>query len=197
MAEGGRPSERGHCLLALPRALALFVVRVVLRPDRWFAAAEACPPEDAEAPNDGTPVQRASEWTGNTNSGVTGVETPIAFGVLGEVGSKRAILRYRATDPYAIEIYFITDAASWHFARELLHGAVIDRMVAGIADVQVYELNACTIAIGLSSPDGEMTLTADVVELANFLRATYAVVGRGKERVDVDGALAEMLREAL
>lgn len=69
MAENGRPSERGHCLLALPHAVWLFVTRVVLRPSRWRL--DPYPPEAAEAPDDvmavadGLGFQRSELWTGD------------------------------------------------------------------------------------------------------------------------------------
>lgn len=38
MAEDGRPSERGHCLKALPFALLLFVMHVLMHPGRLVEA---------------------------------------------------------------------------------------------------------------------------------------------------------------
>jgi hypothetical protein len=165
------------------------------RPSKPALAVDPYPPEAAEAPDDMPPVQRAQEWTGDTDTRVDTVEQPIAFGVLGESGYKRAILRYSTSDPVAVGIWFVRDNHGWCFARELLHSAAIDRLPAGIADVQIFERDACMVVIGLSSPDGEISLTADVVELVTFLRATYALVPRGKEQVDVDGLLSALLNE--
>lgn len=185
MAEDGRPSKRGHCLLALPRALWLFVVRVALRPDRWSAA--------AEAPDDTVPVARSESWTGQTIAGREQVIRHVTFRLRGEKQPVLAYLEYRRTDPYAVHL-MLHGTNPWAFSRDLLRRAAVGRRRAGIADVQ-WSARGRRLVLDLTSPDGEATLTIPRTEVVAFLRESYTVVPRGAEsdHLGLDAALARLL----
>jgi hypothetical protein len=208
MAEDGRLSERGHCLLALPRAVWLVITRVLVRPARWRTAWLAADPiEPAAAGDDEDPVDQAHADTvavvgpadGWHRDGVT---RHLKFGVVGAHATFVGNLRYRRDEPYAVQAVFNDggDIITWRFGRELLHTAVIDRKHAGDGDVQMYELGTMTLALALSSHDGSIVLTVPYIEASLFLRETYTVVARGREseHLGLDEALAELLsKEAL
>lgn len=126
------------------------------------------------------------------------ISEPIVLTVLGEDATVRPTFRYIATDPYAVTVDFgVMDGEHiiWQFARDLLHDGVVERKWAGVGDVQIYERDVDTIVIALRSPDGAQQLTAAHVDLARFLRHSYAVVARGKEskHLGLDTALTQLL----
>jgi hypothetical protein len=123
----------------------------------------------------------------------------VTYGVLGEDDTLIGNLRYRRTDPYAVEATFSRpsggEVIKWEFARDLLHWGAVDREHAGLHDVRVYERDGDTLVLALSSPDGSIALTVPRADVAGFLRETYAVVPRGaeSEHLGLDAALADLL----
>jgi Streptomyces sporulation and cell division protein, SsgA len=112
-------------------------------------------------------------------------------GVAGELG-------YSRDDPYAVTATFrvgTDDGVQWLFARDLL----IEGLIGGVGDgdfrIAPDESDGDTIIIELRGPDRCAVLAVPTVSLAEFLTATYAVVGVGEETraVDIDGELAELL----
>ncbi|MFF3787450.1 SsgA family sporulation/cell division regulator [Streptomyces sp. NPDC001933] len=105
-----------------------------------------------------------------------------------------AELRYRPTDPYAIEATFHTgldEHVSWVFARETVAAGL--RTHAGAGDVKIWPRNgssAETICISLGSPEGMAVLEVPRAALQTFLRRTNDLVLPGTEwqHVDIDGA---------
>lgn len=109
-------------------------------------------------------------------------------------GAKGTIeFSYDPADPFVVRMYFVESHVPWDIARDLLDG--IDHPT-GVGDVRIRPVNAETVSIHLSSPDGEATYHAPKDELRGFVRRTYRAVPRGRERVDLDGLVASLLSGA-
>lgn len=101
-------------------------------------------------------------------------------------------LRYRRSDPYAIEALFRTGPGklvSWVFSRELLAAGL--HTSAGVMDVKIRPAASHgmeVVFITLQSPEGTALLEAPRATLQKFLRRTNGLVAPGDERrhVDVD-----------
>jgi len=106
----------------------------------------------------------------------------------------RCRLRYDAADPYAVQVCFHLEAravepVSWSFARDLL-AAGLDGP-SGLGDVRVWPWRTThgeSVAMALTSPDGQALLEAPRATLVAFLADTYALVPPGgeSERLDID-----------
>ncbi|TVZ76181.1 sporulation and cell division protein SsgA [Streptomyces sp. BK340] len=101
-------------------------------------------------------------------------------------------LRYRRSDPYAIEAWFRTgpgELVHWVFSRELLAAGL--RTSAGVMDVKIrpaVSVGMEVVFITLQSPEGTALLEAPRAALQKFLRRTNGLVAPGDEgrHVDVD-----------
>jgi hypothetical protein len=112
-------------------------------------------------------------------------------GVTGELG-------YSRDDPYAVTATFrvgTDDGVQWLFARDLLIEGLIGRVGDGDFRIGPDESDADTVIIELRGPDRSAVLAVPTVALAEFLVATYAVVGVGDESraIDIDDELAALL----
>lgn len=104
-------------------------------------------------------------------------------------------LRYRPSDPYAIEASFQTGPGKlvrWFFAREILAAGL--RTSAGSGDVKIrpsVSVGREVVCITLQSPEGTALLEAPRAALQRFLRRTNGLVAPGDEgrHVDVDELL--------
>lgn len=115
----------------------------------------------------------------------------------------RASLRYDQDDPYAVHVMFHpgnpdAEQVSWSFARELLAAGLVEP--SGIGDVRVWPWTTPrgeSIALALSSPDGNALFEVSRSLVARFLRRSYALVPKGKEPdcLDVDSAVLKLLTE--
>ncbi|HVV24355.1 MAG TPA: SsgA family sporulation/cell division regulator [Pseudonocardiaceae bacterium] len=117
-----------------------------------------------------------------------------AAGQVGVVGE----LEYRRAEPYAVTATFRvgSDAGvQWLFARDLLVEGVIGPAGDGDIHIAPDENDVETVIIELRSPDGSAVLAVRAQCLAEFLDATYAVVGVGEEHrtVDIDYELFTLL----
>ncbi|MFD5633685.1 SsgA family sporulation/cell division regulator [Streptomyces sp. NPDC127077] len=101
-------------------------------------------------------------------------------------------LRYRSSDPYAIEAWFRaspTELVRWVFSREILAAGL--RTSAGVMDVKMrpaVSVGMEVVFITLQSPEGTALLEAPRAALQKFLRQTFDLVAPGDEgqHVDVD-----------
>jgi hypothetical protein len=109
------------------------------------------------------------------------------------------VLHYDVDDPYAVSATFVTgwhDDVIWLFARDLLRLGL--NGATGQGDVRVWSSRVDgseLIIIALLSPDGEALLQVEAAEIADFLRATYALcpVGNEDDYLDLDRTLALLL----
>lgn len=113
-----------------------------------------------------------------------------------------ADLEYRRDQPYTVTATFRTGpdgGVQWLFARDLL----IEGMFrpAGLGDIRImpHESDPDVVVIELRSPDGHAVLAAPAGSLADFLSATYLVVGVGMEHetIGIDEELAALANGAL
>ncbi|HSK26677.1 MAG TPA: SsgA family sporulation/cell division regulator [Jiangellales bacterium] len=111
-----------------------------------------------------------------------------------------AQLRYRASDPLAVEALFDAGSAEpvrWVFSRDLLVAGLDQR--AGEGDVVVWPgldpSGRAVTHLSLSSPDGAALLEAPVEAVRSFLGDTFRVVPLGAEgaHLDLDAELDELL----
>jgi hypothetical protein len=116
----------------------------------------------------------------------------------------RAVVRYDAGDPYAVEVAFHTgpadrdggDVVEWTFARQLLTDGVTAPV--GEGDVQVWPSSSSgrpVVCLALSSPSGKALFEIPLADLVEFLGRCYTAVPTGEEsaHVDVDAELALLL----
>lgn len=111
-------------------------------------------------------------------------------------------LGYHAADPWAVTADFLTadGEVTWVFGRELLEAGLAG--AAGEGDVTVWPAavpGGRALYLSLASPHGSALLEADVDEVRDFLRSTYALVPAGTESscLDLDAELRLLLdREA-
>jgi len=112
----------------------------------------------------------------------------------------RCGLTYDPADPYAVHLLFHLDAAGedtigWSFARELLAEGMLSP--AGIGDVRIWPWTGPegeTVALALSSPDGQAIFEAPRRPLTSFREAAYGSVPAGSEAQrlgDPDGWLRQ------
>jgi hypothetical protein len=110
-----------------------------------------------------------------------------------------ARLRYRADDPYAVQMIFHIGSGRpvrWTFARELLVEGVF--RPCGHGDVRVWPTKVGgrgVVLMALSSPDGDALLEAPAAQLSAWLERTLRAVPPGSEagRLGIDAGLAELL----
>jgi hypothetical protein len=101
-----------------------------------------------------------------------------------------AKLRYRRSDPYAIEAWFRTgpnEHVHWVFSRELLTAGL--RTSTGVMDVKIrpaVSVGTEIVFITLQSPEGTALLEAPRAALQKFLRRTNDLVAPGDERRHVN-----------
>ncbi len=97
-------------------------------------------------------------------------------------------LTYDPADPYAVHLAFHLDArgggetVAWSFARDLLAAGL--HQPSGLGDVRIWPWTGPegeTIALALSSPDGQALIEAPRSPLAGFLEAAYGSVPAGRE----------------
>ncbi|MGH8792091.1 MAG: SsgA family sporulation/cell division regulator [Stackebrandtia sp.] len=115
----------------------------------------------------------------------------------------RASMRYDQDDPYAVHVVFHpgnpdSEHVSWSFARELLAAGMVEP--TGIGDVRVWPWTTArgeSIALALSSPDGNALFEVSRSVVSRFLRRSYTLVPKGREtsNMDLDSAVAKLLAE--
>jgi hypothetical protein len=121
------------------------------------------------------------------------------------LGGRRAIpvpatLAYTDDQPYAVTASFHTADGDvmWVFGRDLLAEGL--EAPVGEGDVAIWPSalgDDEVLCLSLSSPTGSALLEADITAVEAFLDQAYAAVPSGSEsdHVDIDAALAELLRD--
>ncbi|MFE1953020.1 MULTISPECIES: spore wall synthesis regulator SsgD [Streptomyces] len=113
-----------------------------------------------------------------------------------------ATLHYDLHDPFAVRMSFPASATlegvevCWTFSRELLAAGVVDAVGAG--DVRVRPYGYDRTELEFHAVEGTAIVHIRTGELRRFLGDTDALVPVGEESafLDVDGDLAELLRDA-
>ncbi len=97
-----------------------------------------------------------------------------------------ALLEYRSSDPYAVQVVFGVDdgpGVPWVFGRELLVEGLT--RPAGTGDVQVFPASD-GVRLDLSSPAGRARLLIDARVLSAFVADTLTAVPLGTESNHLD-----------
>ncbi|GCD33532.1 hypothetical protein OEIGOIKO_01253 [Streptomyces chrestomyceticus JCM 4735] len=108
-----------------------------------------------------------------------------------------AVLHYHPADPLAVRITFPPEisldgaAVDWAFARELLADGL--ESPAGTGDVRVRPVGRGRTVLEFHVEDGVAMVQVDAADLRRFLDRTYQAVPAGRELLDVDRGLAELL----
>lgn len=128
------------------------------------------------------------------------VRQSYTFHLLCEAGQVDVVgeLEYSRAEPYGITATFRVGAGAgvqWLFARDLLIEGLIGPAGEGDIRIEPDGTDAGTTIVELRSPDGSAVLAVSTESLAEFLRATYAVVGFGDEHgvADIDSELSILL----
>lgn len=105
-------------------------------------------------------------------------------------------LTYDPADPLAVRILFSDPASGegqpWVVERRLL--AVGTLGLVGPGDVQVYPYSApAGVGLDLTGPAGTVSLWLPLAPVEHLLARSYLAVPAGRERVDVDAAVAALL----
>ncbi len=109
-------------------------------------------------------------------------------------------LSYNPSDPLAVTAAFLTVAGrvEWTFGRDLLIGGLYEP--TGDGDVHVWPCldndARSVVIVELCSPDGEALVQARASDMTSFVERMTAAVAPGEERIDVEGALAQIFAEA-
>ncbi|GAA2302170.1 SsgA family sporulation/cell division regulator [Streptomyces kunmingensis] len=113
-----------------------------------------------------------------------------------------ATLGYDVRDPFAVRMSFPAPATlegvdvCWTFARELLTSGMTE--TAGAGDVRVRPYGYDRTVLEFHAAEGTAIVHIRTGEIQRFLSDTTALVPVGEEslHVDLDGDLAELLRDA-
>ncbi|WP_157254815.1 SsgA family sporulation/cell division regulator [Nonomuraea typhae] len=113
----------------------------------------------------------------------------------------RAIIAYQPTDPYAVRLAFVEggpnrETVVYRFARDLLAEGL--DQAAGECDVLVapHVVPGWQVITLRPGPDARMTVYTETGPVEEFVTDIYRLIPMGRERelVDVDQALATILR---
>ncbi|MEW2544508.1 SsgA family sporulation/cell division regulator [Streptomyces sp. NPDC047002] len=113
-----------------------------------------------------------------------------------------ATLLYDRTDPFTVRMVFPPLATLegtevvWEFSRELLASGL--SAPAGEGDVRVRPFGYGRTVVEFHAPEGTAMVHLRSADLVRFLDRSRSVVPEGREHLylDLDSALAELLRDA-
>ena len=111
----------------------------------------------------------------------------------GTVESMNVDLQYRSDDPHAVTLRFQTrdQESTWVVGRELLSDGLLSP--AGIGDVRLRPHEGDVLVLELFTEDSHAVFHVSHDELSRFLDSTYAVVPAGREVLDFDLILKDLL----
>jgi len=105
-----------------------------------------------------------------------------------------AILTYRQSDPFAVELYFPISRTTWTIARSLLMDGITDR--TGVGDIVVYPCpdDETVLVMELNPPNGYLIIEFVKAEIVSWLERTLALVPDGGEPpIDWESEIATWL----
>ncbi|MBZ4014873.1 SsgA family sporulation/cell division regulator [Streptomyces purpurogeneiscleroticus] len=133
------------------------------------------------------------------------IDHAVQAGLIATAPQSRAVLarlRYKSTDPFAVQAIFPAAASldgaevRWTFGRDLLAAGLLGP--AGEGDVHAWPCGPRHTMLEFHAADGMAMVRFASADLRRFLASAYLVVPRGAEPrlLDVDADLAALLREA-
>ncbi|KJK46528.1 hypothetical protein UK23_23305 [Lentzea aerocolonigenes] len=111
----------------------------------------------------------------------------------GTVEPMNVDLQYRSDDPHAVTMRFQTrdQESTWVCGRELLSDGLLSP--AGIGDVRLRPDHGDVLVLELFTEDSHAVFHLSADELGRFLDSTYAVVPAGREALDFELLLKDLL----
>ncbi len=111
----------------------------------------------------------------------------------GSIEPMNVDLHYRTDDPHAVTLRFHTSEqeSTWLVGRELLAAGLL--APSGIGDVRLRPHRGDTLVLELFTEDSHAVFHLSADELHRFLESTYAVVPAGRESLDFDTLLKDLL----
>jgi hypothetical protein len=111
----------------------------------------------------------------------------------GSVEPMNVDLQYRSDDPHAITMRFQTrdQESTWLVGRELLSDGLLSP--TGIGDVRLRPEHGDVLVLELFTEDSHAVFHLSSDELGRFLDSTYAVVPAGREVLDFELLLKDLL----
>ncbi|WP_170155301.1 SsgA family sporulation/cell division regulator [Lentzea atacamensis] len=102
-------------------------------------------------------------------------------------------LQYRSDDPHAVTLRFQArdQESTWLVGRELLADGLLSP--AGIGDVRLRPGHGDVLVLELFTEDSHAVFHLSADDLQRFLDSTYAAVPAGREVVDFDLLLKDLL----
>ncbi|PWK81518.1 sporulation and cell division protein SsgA [Lentzea atacamensis] len=111
----------------------------------------------------------------------------------GTVEPMNVDLQYRSDDPHAVTLRFQArdQESTWLVGRELLADGLLSP--AGIGDVRLRPGHGDVLVLELFTEDSHAVFHLSADDLQRFLDSTYAAVPAGREVVDFDLLLKDLL----
>lgn len=111
----------------------------------------------------------------------------------GTVEPMNVDLHYRTDDPHAVTLRFHTrdQESTWLVGRELLSDGLLSP--AGIGDVRLRPHHGDVLVLDLFTEDSHAVFHLSADELRRFLDSTYAVMPAGRETLDFELLLKDLL----
>lgn len=111
----------------------------------------------------------------------------------GSVEPMNVDLHYRTDDPHAVTVRFHTreQESTWLVSRELLSDGL--QAPAGLGDVRLRPHHGDVLVLELFTEDSHAVFHLSADELRRFLESTYQVVPAGREAIDFDMLLKDLL----
>lgn len=111
----------------------------------------------------------------------------------GSIEPMNVDLQYRTDDPHAVTLRFCTkdQDSLWLVSRELLADGLL--APAGIGDVRLRPDRGDVLVLELFTEDSHAVFHLSADELHRFLESTYQVVPAGREVIDFDTLLKDLM----
>ncbi|MEU0882447.1 SsgA family sporulation/cell division regulator [Lentzea sp. NPDC005914] len=111
----------------------------------------------------------------------------------GTVEPMNVDLQYRSDDPHAVTMRFHArdQESTWLCGRELLSDGILSP--AGVGDVRLRPDHGDVLVLELFTEDSHAVFHLSADELHRFLESTYAVVPAGREVLDFELLLKDLL----
>ncbi|MCP2241537.1 SsgA family sporulation/cell division regulator [Lentzea aerocolonigenes] len=111
----------------------------------------------------------------------------------GSIEPMNVDLQYRSDDPHAVTMRFQArdQESTWLVGRELLADGLL--APTGLGDVRLRPEGGDVLVLELFTEDSHAVFHMSAEELDRFLRSTYAAVPAGREVVDFELLLKNLL----
>ncbi|SDJ62382.1 Streptomyces sporulation and cell division protein, SsgA [Lentzea albidocapillata subsp. violacea] len=111
----------------------------------------------------------------------------------GSVEPMNVDFQYRSDDPHAVTLRFQArdQESTWLVGRELLADGLLSP--TGLGDVRLRPGDGDVLVLELLTEDSHAVFHLSAAELQRFLDSTYAAVPAGREAIDFDLLMKDLL----